>query len=73
MDAQILIFAVQCLVLQAIYQELRRKFDGAWKYHCLAVKAAMSIGLHSVDTSLSPSIEAEMSKRVWYCCVVLDG
>lgn len=41
--------------------------------HGLAVKAALSIGLHSQQKSgLQSSIEQEMRKRTWYGCVILD-
>ncbi len=44
-----------------------------WAIHGLAVKAALSLGLHSTDASRSFSpIEREMRKRTWYGCVILD-
>ena len=44
-----------------------------WTTHGLAVKAALSIGLHAKDASkkFSP-LEQEIRKRTWFGCVVLD-
>ena len=44
-----------------------------WAIHGLAVKAALSLGLHSTDAArrFSP-LEREMRKRTWYGCVMLD-
>lgn len=44
-----------------------------WAIHGLAVKAALSLGLHSTDAARRfPPIEREMRKRTWYGCVMLD-
>ena len=44
-----------------------------WAIHGLAVKAAMSLGLHSNQAlaHFSPE-EKEIRKRTWYGCVMLD-
>ncbi len=41
--------------------------------HGLAVKAALQLGLHSVEASrrFPPQVQ-EIRKRTWYGCVVLD-
>lgn len=44
-----------------------------WTIHGLAVKAALQLGLHSVEASrrFSP-LDQEIRKRTWYGCIVLD-
>jgi hypothetical protein len=44
-----------------------------WNIHGLAVKAAYQLGLHSSDAMQKhPAAEAEIRKRTWFGCVVLD-
>jgi hypothetical protein len=44
-----------------------------WNIHGLAVKAAYQLGLHSSDAMWKhPAVEAEIRKRTWFGCVVLD-
>jgi hypothetical protein len=44
-----------------------------WNIHGLAVKAAYQLGLHSSDAMRKhTAIEAEIRKRTWFGCVVLD-
>jgi hypothetical protein len=44
-----------------------------WNIHGLAVKAAYQLGLHSSDAMRQRSAaEAEIRKRTWFGCVVLD-
>ncbi|KAJ3460853.1 hypothetical protein MRS44_011720 [Fusarium solani] len=44
-----------------------------WTIHGLAIKAAMSIGLHSRDiASKFTPVEQEMRKRTWFGCILVD-
>ncbi|KAF5579854.1 hypothetical protein FPCIR_10919 [Fusarium pseudocircinatum] len=44
-----------------------------WTIHGLAVKAAMSIGLHSRDiASKFTPLQQEIRKRTWFGCILLD-
>lgn len=55
------------------YLQSTQKSVQTWTTHGLAVKAALSIGLHSRDAmSKFPPIEQEMRKRTWFGCVLLD-
>jgi hypothetical protein len=65
--------SVQYLLLTTQYLQGTRESLQTWSTHGLAVKAALSIGLHSNDglQNLSP-VEREMRKRTWYGCVLLD-
>ncbi|KAH8901203.1 hypothetical protein GQ53DRAFT_593023, partial [Thozetella sp. PMI_491] len=64
---------VQYLLLTSQYLQGTQKSSQTWTMHGLAVKAALSIGLHSKDAleNVAP-IEREMRKRTWYGCVLLD-
>ncbi|KAH7117434.1 c6 zinc finger domain-containing protein [Dactylonectria macrodidyma] len=64
---------VQYLLLTSQYLQGTQKAVQTWITHGLAVKAALSIGLHSQQACVSRSpIEQEMRKRTWYGCVLLD-
>lgn len=64
---------MQYLLLASQYLQGMQKAVQTWITHGLAVKAALSIGLQSPETSNSRSaIEQEMRKRTWYGCVILD-
>ncbi|KAH7169928.1 c6 zinc finger domain-containing protein [Dactylonectria macrodidyma] len=64
---------VQYLLLMSQYLQSTQKSVQTWTTHGLAVKAALSIGLHSRDAMLKfPPIEQEMRKRTWFGCVLLD-
>ncbi|KAF4466111.1 c6 zinc finger domain containing [Fusarium albosuccineum] len=64
---------VQYLLLTSQYLQGTHKPVQTWITHGLAVKAALSIGLHSHEASRGlPQIEQEMRKRTWYGCVMLD-
>jgi hypothetical protein len=68
-----LLLAVQYLLLTSQYLQGTQKSLQTWTTHGLAVKAALSIGLHSGASSNSSSlIEREMRKRTWYGCILLD-
>ena len=44
-----------------------------WTIHGLCVKAALSLGLHSVEASRKfAPLEQEIRKRTWFGCIVLD-
>ncbi|KAH7141726.1 c6 zinc finger domain-containing protein [Dactylonectria macrodidyma] len=64
---------VQYLLLTSQYLQGTQKAVQTWNTHGLAVKAALSIGLHSkIASSKLPLLQREMSKRTWYGCVILD-
>ncbi|RGP72628.1 hypothetical protein FLONG3_6636 [Fusarium longipes] len=64
---------VQYLLLMSQYLQGTQKSVHTWTIHGLAVKAAMSIGLHSRDiASKFTPLQQEMRKRTWYGCVLLD-
>lgn len=57
----------------AQYRQGTQRSDQAWNLHGLAVRAALQLGLHSRNASADCSLlEAELRKRVWFACVVLD-
>lgn len=65
--------AVQFLLLTSQYLQGSQMSLQTWTTHGLAVKAALSIGLHAknASTKFSP-LEQEIRKRTWFGCVVLD-
>jgi hypothetical protein len=64
---------VQYLLLTSQYLQGTQKSVQTWTTHGLAVKAALSIGLHSAEATAKFSpIEQEMRKRTWFGCVLLD-
>ncbi|KXJ85339.1 fungal-specific transcription factor domain-domain-containing protein, partial [Microdochium bolleyi] len=64
---------VQYILLVCHYLQGTQSSVQTWTTHGLAVKAALSLGLHSIDASknLSPH-DQELRKRAWFGCVVLD-
>ncbi|KAI5207338.1 hypothetical protein E4T38_03381 [Aureobasidium subglaciale] len=64
---------VQYLLLTSQYLQGAQRPVQTWMIHGLAVKAGLSIGLHSnyAANRFSPE-ENETRKRVWYGCVLLD-
>lgn len=64
---------VQFLLLMGQYLQGTQKSVQAWTVHGLAVKAALQLGLHSINASRTFNpLEQETRKRTWYGCVVLD-
>lgn len=64
---------VQCLLLMAQYRQGTQRSDQAWNLHGIAVRAAIQLGLHSQSASAGLSvIEAEIRKRTWFGCMILD-
>lgn len=64
---------VQYLLLMSQYLQGTQKSVQTWNTHGLAVKAALSIGLHSKDAMARfTPLEQEMRKRTWFGCVLLD-
>lgn len=64
---------VQYLLLSTQYLQGTQHAVQTWTTHGLAVKTALSIGLHSKAASAKfPVVEREMRKRTWYGCIVLD-
>ncbi|KAI1852938.1 hypothetical protein JX265_012966 [Neoarthrinium moseri] len=64
---------VQYLLLMTQYLQGTQMSFQTWTIHGLAIKAALSLGLHSMEASrkLAP-LEQEIRKRAWYGCIVLD-
>lgn len=66
-------YAVQCLLLMSQYRQGTQRSDETWSLHGLAVHAATQIGLHCTkSTSTISEVDAEIRKRVWFGCVLLD-
>ncbi|KAH7039583.1 fungal-specific transcription factor domain-containing protein [Microdochium trichocladiopsis] len=64
---------VQYLLLACHYLQGTQSSVQTWSTHGLAVKAALSLGLHSINASKDFSRHnQELRKRAWYGCVVLD-
>ncbi|EFX02229.1 c6 zinc finger domain containing protein [Grosmannia clavigera kw1407] len=64
---------VQYLLLTSQYLQSTQKSVQTWTTHGLAVKAALSIGLHSRDAMAKlPPIEQQTRTRTWFGCVLLD-
>ncbi|KAJ1326031.1 transcriptional regulatory protein GAL4 [Microdochium nivale] len=64
---------VQYLLLSTQYLQSTQHAVQTWVIHGLAVKTALSIGLHSGAASAKfAPVEREMRKRTWYGCIVLD-
>uniref|UniRef100_A0A0B7KNK2 Zn(2)-C6 fungal-type domain-containing protein n=1 Tax=Bionectria ochroleuca TaxID=29856 RepID=A0A0B7KNK2_BIOOC len=64
---------VQFLLLTSQYLQGTQQSVQTWAVHGLAVKAAMSIGIHSKEALRRlPDVEQEMGKRTWLSCVLLD-
>ncbi|KAH0831548.1 hypothetical protein FOPE_00461 [Fonsecaea pedrosoi] len=64
---------VQCLLLMAQYRQGTQRSDQAWNLHGLAVRAAIQLGLHSQTASSGLNlVEAEIRKRTWFGCMILD-
>ncbi|KAK2478753.1 hypothetical protein H9L39_08127 [Fusarium oxysporum f. sp. albedinis] len=64
---------VQYLLLTSQYLQGTHKSVHTWTVHGLAVKAAMSIGLHSRDiASKFTPLQQEIRKRTWFGCILLD-
>lgn len=57
----------------AQFRQGTQRSDQAWSLHGLAVRAALQLGLHSKAATAGYSVlEAEMRKRVWFACVIID-
>ncbi|WZH39126.1 Zn2-C6 fungal-type domain-containing protein [Fusarium acuminatum] len=64
---------VQFLLLTSQYLQGTHKSVHTWTIHGLAVKSAMSIGLHSRDiASKFTPLQQEIRKRTWFGCILLD-
>ncbi|RYN89330.1 hypothetical protein AA0119_g11409 [Alternaria tenuissima] len=64
---------VQLLLLMSQYLQGSERSIETWNIHGLAVKAAYQLGLHSSDAMQNHSaVEAEIRKRTWFGCVILD-
>ncbi|OWY42181.1 uncharacterized protein AALT_g1934 [Alternaria alternata] len=61
------------LLLMSQYLQGSERSIETWNIHGLAVKAAYQLGLHSSDAMQNHSaVEAEIRKRTWFGCVILD-
>ncbi|CAN9409096.1 unnamed protein product [Alternaria alternata] len=64
---------LQLLLLMSQYLQGSERSIETWNIHGLAVKTAYQLGLHSSDAMQShPAVEAEIRKRTWFGCVILD-
>ncbi|KAL7651692.1 hypothetical protein ACMYSQ_009027 [Aspergillus niger] len=64
---------VQLLCLLTCYLQCSTNSAQTWSFHVLSVKAAMQIGLHSLETTQNlPLLQRELCKRTWFWCVVND-
>ncbi|KAH7304636.1 fungal-specific transcription factor domain-containing protein [Rhexocercosporidium sp. MPI-PUGE-AT-0058] len=64
---------VQYLLVMGQYLQGTQRSVETWMIHGLAVKAALQLGLHSVEASRRfPQQVQEIRKRTWYGCIVLD-
>lgn len=64
---------VQLLCLLTCYLQCSTNSAQSWSFHVLAVKAAMQIGLHSLEATQNlPLLQRELCKRTWFWCVVND-
>ncbi|KAL2393537.1 Transcription factor FBD3 [Exophiala dermatitidis] len=64
---------VQYLLIQGQYLQGTQKSVQAWTVHGLAITTAFQLGLHSPRTNSEfPALEAEIRKRVWFGCILLD-
>jgi hypothetical protein len=65
--------AVQYLLLKGQFLQGSQNSIEAWTNHGLAVRIALQLGLHSTEVSKNYSeLEAEVRKRTWYGCVIID-
>ncbi|KAI5200553.1 hypothetical protein E4T39_05706 [Aureobasidium subglaciale] len=65
--------AVQYLLLISQYLQGTQHSVQTWMIHGLAVKAGLSIGLHSNTAGrLFSPLEQEIRNRTWYGCILLD-
>lgn len=64
---------VQTLLIVALYLQSTAFPDRCWNSVGIACRLAQGLGLH-VDESdgKGSSLEAEVRRRTWYCCVILD-
>lgn len=65
---------VQLLCLMTCYLQCSTNSTQTWSFHVLAVKAAMQIGLHSLEATQNlPLLQRELRKRTWFWCIVNDA
>ncbi|KAJ0418320.1 fungal-specific transcription factor domain-containing protein [Aspergillus carlsbadensis] len=64
---------VQALLLMHQYCLATQRSAQIWNLHALTIRIAMQLGLHSATTLKTfPPLEAEIRKRTWFGCVILD-
>ncbi|OIW25653.1 hypothetical protein CONLIGDRAFT_663373 [Coniochaeta ligniaria NRRL 30616] len=64
---------VQLLCLMIAYLHGSSQSAQLWTLHCLTVKAAVQIGLHSTHASKGQTLlEREMRRRTWCWCIIND-
>ncbi|KAB5522897.1 fungal-specific transcription factor domain-containing protein [Coniochaeta sp. 2T2.1] len=64
---------VQLLCLMIAYLHGSSQSAQLWTIHCLTVKAAVQMGLHSPNASKGLTLlEREMRKRTWFWCIIND-
>ncbi|PHH93278.1 hypothetical protein CDD83_8789 [Cordyceps sp. RAO-2017] len=64
---------VQALLIISLYLQSTAFPDRCWNSVGIACRLAQGLGLHiHDDDGKGGSLEAEVRKRTWYCCVILD-
>lgn len=63
---------VQLLLLTGIYLQSTKYADRCWNVIGLAIRVAYGLGLHEELSSPKSQRHAEIRRRVWHTCVLLD-
>ncbi len=64
---------VQTMLIVSLYLQSTAFPDRCWNSVGIACRLAQGLGLHiDDDNGKGGSLEAEMRRRTWYCCVILD-
>lgn len=65
---------VQMLLLTGVYLQSTEYASRCWNVVGLAIRMAMSLGLHVDNSSrkATTQVEREMRRRIWHTCVTLD-
>ncbi|OAQ57546.1 monooxygenase [Purpureocillium lilacinum] len=64
---------VQALLIVSLYLQSTAFPDRCWNSVGIACRLAQGLGLHIDDNDgKDGSLEAEVRRRTWYCCVILD-
>lgn len=65
---------VQALLLATVYLQSTHRASRCWNVLGLAIRAAQALGLHLEQAyqACTSQREREVSRRIWYNCVILD-